>query len=93
MSAQGRVPSPTSVRPTAGLDKTADIQWAAREDALTPGSIAHQPLPASPDLPRPSPNMFAYMTEPTSTAELLTGDLSRHSPLMAQYQRVTFQAA
>ena len=29
--------------------------------------------------------MLVYMAEPTSTAELLTGDLSRHSPMMAQY--------
>ena len=28
------------------------------------------------------------MTEPTSTAELLKGDLSRHSPMMAQYLRI-----
>ena len=32
--------------------------------------------------------MLAYMAEPTSTAELLTGDLSRHSPMMAQYLRI-----
>ena len=29
--------------------------------------------------------MFVYMAEPTSTAELLTGNLSHHSPMMAQY--------
>jgi hypothetical protein len=32
------------------------------------------------------------MTEQTSTAELLKGDHSRHSPMMAQYLRVTFYA-
>jgi hypothetical protein len=37
--------------------------------------------------------MFPHMTEPTSIAELLAGDLSRHSPMMAKYLRVTFQAA
>ena len=33
------------------------------------------------------------MNEPTSTAELLKGEFSRHSPMMAQYLRVPFQAA
>ena len=37
--------------------------------------------------------MLGSMTEPTSTAELLKGDLSAHTPMMAQYLRVTFQAA
>jgi len=37
--------------------------------------------------------MLGSMTEPTSTAELLKGDLSRHSPMMAQYQRVTYRGA
>ena len=32
--------------------------------------------------------MLGSMTEPTSTAELLKGDLSRHSPMMAQYLRI-----
>ena len=32
--------------------------------------------------------MFGYMNEPTSTAELLKGDFSRHSPMMAQYLRI-----
>ncbi len=43
--------------------------------------------------PRPSPKMLGSMTAPTSTAERLKGDLSAHTPMMAQYQRVTFQAA
>ena len=46
-----------------------------------------------PGAQRPSPNIRDSMNEPTSTANLLKGDLSRHSPVMAQYQRVTFQAA
>ena len=46
-----------------------------------------------PGAARPSPKMLGSMNEPTSTAELLKGDLARHSPMMAQYQRVTFQAA
>ena len=46
------------------------------------------PASRSPDAPRPSPKMLGSMTEPTSTAELLTGDLSRHSPMMAQYLRI-----
>jgi hypothetical protein len=33
--------------------------------------------------------MLGSMTKLTSTAELLKGDLSRHSPMMAQYLRVT----
>lgn len=37
--------------------------------------------------------MLGYMNEPTTTADVLKGDLSRHSPMMAQYQRVTLQAA
>lgn len=32
------------------------------------------------------------MSEPTSTAELLKSDLSRHSPMMAQYLGMTFPA-
>ena len=47
----------------------------------------------APLAPRPSPKMLGSMTEPTSTADLLKGDLSRHSLMKAQYLRVTFQAA
>ena len=32
--------------------------------------------------------MLGFMAEPISTAELLEGDLSRHSPMMAQYLRI-----
>ncbi len=32
------------------------------------------------------------MTAPITTAELLQGDLSRHSPSMAQYLGVTFSS-
>ena len=41
-----------------------------------------------PGASRPSPKMLGSMNEPTSTAELLKGDLSRHSPVMAQYLRI-----
>ena len=41
----------------------------------------------------PSPEIFGCMNEPTSTADLLKGELSHHSAMMAQYQKVTFQAA
>lgn len=34
--------------------------------------------------------MSADMTAPTSTAELLQGDFSAHTPMMAQYLGVTF---
>jgi hypothetical protein len=37
--------------------------------------------------------MLGSMTEPTSNSERQKGDLSAHTPMMAQYQRVTFQAA
>jgi hypothetical protein len=37
--------------------------------------------------------MLGSMSEPTATAQLLKRDLSAHTPMMAQYQRVTFQAA
>ncbi len=47
----------------------------------------------APEDNRPSPKMLGFMSEPTSTAELLKGDLAAHTPMMAQYQRVTFQAA
>lgn len=40
-----------------------------------------------PGAPRSSPKMSGSMTEPTSTAELLKGDLSRHSPVMAHHSR------
>ncbi len=33
--------------------------------------------------------MLGSMNETTSTAELLKGDLSRHSPMMAQHMGVT----
>ena len=46
-----------------------------------------------PGAQRPSPKILGSMNEPTSTADLLKGDLSRHSSMMAQYPRVTFQAA
>lgn len=36
--------------------------------------------------------MLGSMNEPTTTAKLLKGDLSRHSPSMAQYQWLTFNA-
>ena len=32
--------------------------------------------------------MFGYMDKPISTAELLKGEISRHSPMMAQYLRI-----
>lgn len=55
----------------------------------TPPSASTSPAGS----PRPSPKMLGSMTAPTSTAERLKGDLSAHTPMMAQYQRVTFQAA
>lgn len=79
------------MRPTAGLGQIADLQFAEREDALTLGAaIANQAQPGLPDVPRPSSNMLGKMTALISPAELLEGDISRHFPLMAQYQRVTF---
>ena len=37
--------------------------------------------------------MLGCMNEPTSNADLLKGDLSHHTPMIAQYQGVPFQAA
>ena len=37
--------------------------------------------------------MRGFIYESTSTAELLKGDLSRHSAMMAHHLRVTFPAA
>ena len=34
---------------------------------------------------RPSPKMLGAMTEPTSTAERLKGDLSAHTPMIAHH--------
>jgi DNA mismatch repair protein MutS len=40
------------------------------------------------DALRPSPKMLGLMSEPTSTAERLKGDLSAHTPMMQQYLRI-----
>jgi hypothetical protein len=39
------------------------------------------------------PTIAAAMPAPITATELLKGNLSAHTPMMAQYQRVTFQAA
>ena len=41
-----------------------------------------------PGAQRASPKILCPMNEPTSTADLLKGDLSRHSPMMAQWLRI-----
>ena len=68
-----------------------------------PGPQAVRRLGAQPTLthlsaangwfPDPSPKMRGPMNEPTSTAQLLKGELSRHSPVMQHYLRMTLQGA
>ena len=74
---------------TAGSEQfSSDMKLSA----VYPNGELHEDVESRrlcpPGAQRPSPKILGSMNEPTSTADLLKGGLSPHSPMMQQYLRI-----